>query len=37
MKKYISDFTIVGKETYGTQYFKLVLQHPEVLPEIPST
>lgn len=34
MKKYISDFTIVGKETYGTQYFKLVLQHPEVLPEI---
>ena len=34
MKKYISDVTIVGKETYGTQYFKLVLQHPEVLPEI---
>lgn len=34
MKKYISDFTVVEKQTYGQQYFKLVLKHPDVLPEI---
>ena len=34
MKKYISDFTIVEKQTYGQQYFKLVLKHPDILPEI---
>lgn len=34
MKKYITDFKIVDKQTFGSQYFTLTLQHPEVLPEI---
>ena len=34
MKKYINDFTIVEKQSYGSQYFKLVLRHPSTLPEI---
>lgn len=34
MRKYITDFTIVGKQVYNEMYFSLVLQHPEQLPEI---
>ena len=34
MRKYITDFTIVGKQVYNEMYFSLVLQHPERLPEI---
>ena len=34
MTKHITDFTIVGKESYGPQYFKLVLKHPSTLPQI---
>ena len=34
MTKHITDFTIVGKKNYGSQYFKLVLKHPSTLPEI---
>ncbi len=34
MKKYITDFKIIDKKSHGSQYFSLVLQHPEVLPEI---
>lgn len=34
MTKHITNFTIVGKENYGPQYFKLVLKHPSTLPVI---
>lgn len=34
MKKYITDFTIVGKHVFNEMYFSLTLQHPETLPEI---
>lgn len=34
MKKYITDFTIVGKRVLGQQYFTLTLRHPDRLPEI---
>lgn len=34
MRKYITDFTIVGKQVYNEMYFSLVLQHPERLPKI---
>lgn len=34
MKKYITDFTIVGKQVYNESYFSLTLQHPDRLPEI---
>ena len=34
MRKYITDFTIVGKRVFNETYFSLVLQHPDRLPEI---
>lgn len=34
MKKQITDFKIVGKETFGEHYFTLTLQHPDQLPLI---
>ncbi|MCR4828734.1 MAG: dihydroorotate dehydrogenase electron transfer subunit [Bacteroidales bacterium] len=34
MKKYITDFTIIGKRILGEQYFTLTLQHPATLPPI---
>lgn len=34
MRKYITDFTIVGKQVYNESYFSLTLQHPDRLPEI---
>ena len=34
MKKYITDFTIVGKHIYNEVYFSLTLKHPEKLPEV---
>lgn len=34
MKKYITDFKIVERKTYGPHYFALTLQHPEKIPEI---
>ena len=32
--KEMTDFTIVGRETYGDAYFTLTLQHPQTLPPI---
>ncbi|MCQ2295374.1 MAG: dihydroorotate dehydrogenase electron transfer subunit [Bacteroidales bacterium] len=32
--KHITDFTIVGREQLGKQYFSLTLRHPQQLPEI---
>ena len=32
--KQIADFTIVGREQLGEQYFTLTLQHPDKLPPI---
>jgi len=34
MKKYITDFTIVGKEELSEAYFSMTLQHPDRLPKI---
>lgn len=34
MRKYITDFTIVGKQVYNESYFSLTLQHTDRLPEI---
>ena len=34
MKKYITDFTIVGKQVFNETYFSLTLKHPDRLPEI---
>lgn len=34
MRKYITDFTIIGKRVFNEMYFSLVLQHPDSLPEI---
>lgn len=34
MKKYITNFKIVGKQVFNETYFSLILQHPEKLPEI---
>lgn len=34
MKKYITNFKIVGKRVFNETYFSLTLQHPEKLPEI---
>ncbi|MBO4307956.1 MAG: dihydroorotate dehydrogenase electron transfer subunit [Bacteroidales bacterium] len=34
MKKYITDFTIVGKQVFSETYFSLTLKHPDRLPEI---
>lgn len=34
MRKYITDFTIVGKQIYNESYFSLTLRHPDRLPEI---
>jgi len=34
MRKYITDFTIIGKQVYNESYFSLTLQHPDRLPEI---
>ena len=34
MKKYITNFKIVGKQVFNETYFSLTLQHPESLPEI---
>ncbi len=34
MKKYITDFKIVGKQTYNESYFSLTLLHPDTLPDI---
>lgn len=34
MKKYITDFRIVDKQSQGDQYFTLLLQHPDMLPPI---
>lgn len=34
MKKYITDFTVVGRRVYGDAYFAMELEHPGELPEI---
>lgn len=34
MKKYITEFTVVKRQEYGSQYFSLTLQHPDSMPEI---
>ena len=34
MKKYITDFTVVGKHVFNESYFTLTLKHPSQLPEI---
>ena len=32
--KYITDFTVVGREAWGETYFSLTLQHPQTLPPV---
>jgi len=34
MRKFITDFTIVGKQIFNESYFSLTLHHPDRIPEI---